>query len=118
MGVRLPWDQLSPQTLIFAAAVGLACGLTWLILRYGLQTVLDETLAMTRGVFAWATGHAIERRAGGAGPWFCSVCHSQNLATSKRCYHGCGKRSAVEDRIEPATEPNAATRSGTSRRRY
>jgi hypothetical protein len=118
MGIRLPWDTMSPQLLAFAAVFGIVCGITWLVLRQGLQATLDETMDMTRGVVSWATGHVVAAKTGGAQPWFCDTCHSQNLPTASRCYHGCGPRKEHEDAVVPTAEAPAATRSGTARRRY
>jgi hypothetical protein len=118
MGIRLPWDTMSPQLLAFALFFGLVVGLASLVLRQGVQGVLDETMDMTRGVIAWATGRAVSAKTGGAQPWFCDTCHSQNLATASRCYHGCGPRKEHEDKVAPTAEEPAATRSGTARRRY
>jgi hypothetical protein len=121
MGIRLPWDTMSPQLLAFAAVVGLVAGIGWLLLRQGMQGVLDETLDMARGVFSWATGRAVDlhlANMGGAQPWFCDTCHSQNIATASRCYHGCGPRKEHEDKVVPTAEEPAATRGGTARRRY
>jgi hypothetical protein len=121
MGIRLPWDTMSPQLLAFALVFGLVVGLAWLVLRQGVQGVLDETMDMTRGVISWATGHAVDvhlSAIGGKEPWFCDTCHSQNLATASRCYHGCGPRKEHEDTVVPNAEAPAATRSGTARRRY
>ena len=118
MGIRLPWDSMSPQLLLFAALVGIVAGIAWLVLRQGLQATLDETMDMTRGVVAWATGRAVSAKTGDAPPWFCSTCHSQNTPTAKRCYRGCGPRADLEDKVVPRAEAPAATRSGTARRRY
>jgi hypothetical protein len=118
MGIRLPWDTLSPQVLAVAAVVGIVAGITWLLLRQGLQATLDETMDMTRGVVGWATGRAVSAKTGDAPPWFCATCHSQNLATASRCYHGCGPRQDLEDKVVPTAEAPTATRSGTARRRY
>ena len=60
MGIRLPWDTMSPQLLAFALVFGFVVGIAWLVLRQGVQGVLDETLDMTRGVISWATGHAVD----------------------------------------------------------
>ena len=118
MGIRLPWDTMSPQLLLFAALVGIVAGIAWLVLRQGLQATLDETMDMTRGVVAWATGRAVSAKTGDAPPWFCSTCHSQNTPTAKRCYRGCGPREEHEDQIVAAAEPPTDIRSGTARRRY
>src|SRR4051812_11788948 len=121
MGIRLPWDAMSPQLLAFAAVFGLAAGIGWLLLRQGLQATLDETLDMARGVLSWATGRAVDAHLtaiGGPEPWFCDTCHSQNLATAGRCYRGCGPRKEHEDAVVATAEEPAATRSGTARRRY
>jgi len=108
--------DLTWQTFLLACGVGLVAGIVGLTLRYGVQSWLDGFAGLARDVFGWAGARAVDRRAGGD-PWFCATCHSQNLATSKRCYRGCGERATVEDRAPLTGEAPAAARGGTARRK-
>ena len=108
---ELTWD-----TFLLACVVGLVAGLVALSLRYGVQSWLDGFADLTREVAGWAGARAIDRRTS-ADPWFCTRCHSQNLATADRCYRGCGLRSELEDRDSPAGDTPAPARGGTARRK-
>ena len=108
--------DITVETLALALVVGLTAGIVGLSLRYGVQTILDEFADLFREIFGWLRGRALEPRTTAA-PWFCSDCHSQNLASAEYCYRGCGPRIEHEDHDPLGIHQPASARAGTARRR-
>jgi hypothetical protein len=106
---------ITPGTFVFALAVGFAVGIAGLSLRYGVQTMIDEAVGMARGVAGWA-GFRVQQERTTTTPWFCTACHSQNVATARRCYRGCGPRNALEDREPVEAAQPTSPRNGTASR--